>query len=75
LTEALLEQGQDVVGVDGFTDFYPRGVKEEISLARASTRLSLIEGPIPTANCGSTPPVEAQASMGRLFAGGFWARR
>jgi hypothetical protein len=24
LTEALLEQGNDVVGVDGFTDFYSR---------------------------------------------------
>jgi UDP-glucuronate 4-epimerase len=45
LTEALLEQGQDVVGVDAFTDFYPRGVKEEnLSRARVSTRFSLIEG-------------------------------
>lgn len=45
LTEALLEQGQDVVGVDAFTDFYPRGVKEaNLARARTSTRFSLIEG-------------------------------
>jgi nucleoside-diphosphate-sugar epimerase len=28
LTEALLELGHDVVGVDSFTDYYPRDVKE-----------------------------------------------
>jgi nucleoside-diphosphate-sugar epimerase len=45
LTEALLEQGQGVVGVDGFTDFYARGVKEKnLARACASTRFSLIEG-------------------------------
>lgn len=45
LTEALLEQGQDVVGVDAFTDFYPRDMKEaNLSRARLSTRFSLIEG-------------------------------
>jgi UDP-glucuronate 4-epimerase len=45
LTEALLEQGNDVVGVDGFTDFYSRDAKyENLARARASNRFSLIEG-------------------------------
>jgi UDP-glucuronate 4-epimerase len=45
LTEALLEQGDDVVGVDGFTDFYSRDAKyENLARARASNRFSLIEG-------------------------------
>ena len=47
LTEALLEQGNDVLGVDGFTDFYSRDAKfENLSLARASDRFSFIEGHI-----------------------------
>jgi GDP-mannose 4,6 dehydratase len=45
LTEALLEQGNDVVGVDGFTDFYSHDAKyENLARARASNRFSLIEG-------------------------------
>jgi nucleoside-diphosphate-sugar epimerase len=28
LSERLLEQGHDVVGIDCFTDFYPRSIKE-----------------------------------------------
>jgi UDP-glucuronate 4-epimerase len=45
LTEALLEQGNDLVGVDGFTDFYSREAKyENLARARASRRFSLIEG-------------------------------
>ena len=45
MTEALLEQGNDVVGVDGFTDFYSRDAKyENLARARASNRFSLIEG-------------------------------
>jgi UDP-glucuronate 4-epimerase len=47
LTEALLEQGNDVVGVDGFTDFYSRDAKyENLARAHASNRFSLIEGHI-----------------------------
>ena len=45
LTEALLEQGNDVVGVDGFTNFYSRDAKyDNLAHARASNRFSLIEG-------------------------------
>ena len=45
LTEALLEQGNEVVGVDGFTDFYSREAKyDNLARARTSDRFSLVEG-------------------------------
>jgi UDP-glucuronate 4-epimerase len=45
LTESLLEQGHDVVGVDGFTDFYSRDAKyDNLACSRASNRFSLIDG-------------------------------
>jgi nucleoside-diphosphate-sugar epimerase len=45
LTEALLDRGEDVVGIDAFTEFYPRAAKERnISLLRVHPRFSLIEG-------------------------------
>jgi UDP-glucuronate 4-epimerase len=43
LVEALLERGDEVVGVDAFTDYYSRGTKEE-NLRQAQDRgLSLVE--------------------------------
>jgi UDP-glucuronate 4-epimerase len=45
LTEALLERGHDIVGVDAFTDFYSRDAKERnLARARESDRFSLLEG-------------------------------
>jgi UDP-glucuronate 4-epimerase len=44
LTEALLACGHDVVGIDSFTDFYPRCLKEQnLEAAQANLRFSLIE--------------------------------
>jgi UDP-glucose 4-epimerase len=44
LTEALLDRGADVVGIDAFTDFYPREAKERnIASVRSHPRLTLIE--------------------------------
>jgi len=37
LCEALLEAGHEVIGVDAFTDYYPRALKEA-NIATASTR-------------------------------------
>jgi nucleoside-diphosphate-sugar epimerase len=36
LVEQLLDEGHDVVGVDAFIDYYPRGVKERNLLAAAA---------------------------------------
>lgn len=47
LAERLLADGADVVGVDCFTDYYPRPVKERnLSAARAHPRFRFIESPI-----------------------------
>lgn len=44
LTDALLDGGHHVVGIDSFTDFYPRRLKEQnLETAQASRRFSLIE--------------------------------
>jgi nucleoside-diphosphate-sugar epimerase len=44
LVEALLARGDAVVGVDAFTDYYPRARKEEnLAEARASAAFSLVE--------------------------------
>ena len=45
LTEALLARGHEVLGVDGFTDYYPRAIKEDnLSRARDHHRFLLVEG-------------------------------
>lgn len=45
LTDKLLADGHDVVGVDCFTDYYDRSVKERnMAGARRSSRFTLIEG-------------------------------
>jgi UDP-glucuronate 4-epimerase len=44
LAEALLRRGDDVIGVDAFTDYYPRGVKESnVEEARRELGLSIVE--------------------------------
>jgi UDP-glucuronate 4-epimerase len=45
LVEALLVRGERVVGVDAFTDYYPRAAKESnLATAREHPRFSLVEG-------------------------------
>jgi nucleoside-diphosphate-sugar epimerase len=47
LAERLLADGADVVGVDCFTDYYPRPIKERnLSAALAHPRFRFIESPI-----------------------------
>ncbi len=44
LTEALLNGGHDVVGIDSFTDFYPRALKQQnLGSAQRNRRFSLID--------------------------------
>jgi nucleoside-diphosphate-sugar epimerase len=44
VTETLLDRGDDVIGIDAFTDFYPRPLKERnVGAARADRRFTLIE--------------------------------
>lgn len=45
LTERLLSEGHDVVGVDAFVDYYPRDQKERnLAGARQNPRFTLVEG-------------------------------
>jgi nucleoside-diphosphate-sugar epimerase len=45
LTESLLADGYDVLGIDAFVDFYPRAAKERnLENARAHDRFRLVEG-------------------------------
>jgi len=45
LTESLLSDGHEVVGIDAFLDFYPRALKEaNLARARESRGFRLIEG-------------------------------
>jgi nucleoside-diphosphate-sugar epimerase len=47
LTESLLREGHEVVGIDAFLDFYPRAVKEvNLARARESRSFQLIEGAV-----------------------------
>jgi nucleoside-diphosphate-sugar epimerase len=58
LASALLARGESVIGVDSFTDFYPRAVKEaNLEHARSSDRFSFAE-----ANLADQP-------LGRLIDG------
>src|SRR5438552_19207082 len=44
LSEELVSQGHEVVGVDCFTDYYPRSLKEaNISRVREDSRFTLCE--------------------------------
>lgn len=45
LTDRLLAQGADVVGIDSFTDYYPRALKEQnLGSARRSPRFRFVDG-------------------------------
>jgi nucleoside-diphosphate-sugar epimerase len=47
LADRLLAAGADVVGVDCFTDYYARGIKERnVEAARAHPRFRMIEAPL-----------------------------
>lgn len=47
LADRLLADGADVLGVDSFTDYYPRAIKEQnIAAARRHPRFRLIDGPL-----------------------------
>lgn len=47
LSDRLLEQGHEVVGIDCFTDYYPRAVKEtNVSSPRARARFDFVESRI-----------------------------
>ena len=47
LTESLLADGRDVVGVDAFVDYYPRDVKERnLAKARGHRAFRLVEGSV-----------------------------
>jgi nucleoside-diphosphate-sugar epimerase len=44
LTEVLLEAGHEVLGIDAFTDYYPRSAKEaNVAAARQNPRFTLVE--------------------------------
>jgi nucleoside-diphosphate-sugar epimerase len=44
LTDALLAEGHEVVGIDGFVDYYPRAAKERnLARARENPRFRLLE--------------------------------
>ena len=48
LTDKLLEQGHEVIGLDCFVDYYPREIKERnLEKARSNENFSLIN-PVPT---------------------------
>jgi nucleoside-diphosphate-sugar epimerase len=49
LADRLLQEGADVVGIDCFTDYYPRELKEaNLATARKSSRFSFVDGDLLT---------------------------
>jgi UDP-glucose 4-epimerase len=79
LAERLLSEGVDVVGIDSFTDYYPRAIKERnLSEARKQPRFRFVESRVQDADlealladCTHVFHVAAQAgvrkSWGRSF--------
>src|SRR5215475_3067068 len=54
LSERLLAQAADVVGIDCFTDYYPRAIKERnLAALVASPRFRFVEARIQDADLGS----------------------
>jgi len=54
LTERLLENGADVVGLDCFTDYYPRAVKERnLAAAQGHPRFRFVEAELQTVDLGT----------------------
>jgi nucleoside-diphosphate-sugar epimerase len=53
LAERLVADGADVVGLDCFTDYYPRATKEQnLSALRSHPRFHFVEAPIADADLG-----------------------
>src|SRR5881394_4250396 len=51
LAETLLESGADIVGIDSFTDYYPRPIKEHnLAALRGAPRFRFIESRIQDAD-------------------------
>lgn len=49
LAERLIREGQEVLGIDCFTDYYPRAAKERnLTRLRAEPRFRLVEGALQT---------------------------
>jgi UDP-glucose 4-epimerase len=47
LTSALLERGYEVTGLDAFTDYYPRGIKEaNLAVNAGKPRFRFVEGTV-----------------------------
>ena len=71
LAERLLDEGADVVGIDCFTDYYPREVKERnLQAARANRRFRFVESrvqdvdlPAMLADCTHVFHLAAQAGV------------
>ena len=54
LSERLVDAGATVVGIDSFTDYYPRALKQRnLTSLRQSPRFSLVEQALATANLSS----------------------
>ena len=54
LTERLLADGAEVIGIDSFTDYYPRATKEaNLASLKASSRFQLIDARIQDADLGT----------------------
>jgi nucleoside-diphosphate-sugar epimerase len=54
VSERLIDSGATVTGVDCFTDYYPRALKERnLVRLRESPRFSLVEQPLATAELGT----------------------
>ncbi len=62
LAERLIELGHEVVGVDRFTDYYPRPLKERnVERLRSSDRFRLVEADLATADLA--PLVEGHEAV------------
>jgi UDP-glucose 4-epimerase len=53
LSTALLARGADVVGIDCFTDYYPRAIKEANLSAIPTARFRFVEDSLQTADLGA----------------------
>ncbi len=79
LAERLIGSGGEVVGVDSFTDYYPRSIKESnLAVLRSSDRFRLVEADLATAAleplldgvdavCHMAAQAGVRASWGRSF--------
>jgi UDP-glucose 4-epimerase len=67
LTESLLASGHEVVGIDGFVDYYPRAVKEaNLEALRRHAGFRLVEGLVEAV--ALAPAIEGAAQVFHLAA-------